>query len=105
MIVRGAVWVYVNRYGLTSREQTQVRVAGEDAAAIERNLFKENAAKLKLSTKELTGDNGAEHAVELLRLLRQGQKSNEMKKDYSKKVVEAGAQAILAKELLEERVE
>jgi exonuclease SbcD len=101
---RGAVWVYVNRYGLTSREVVESRVLGEDAATIERNLFKENAAKLKLSTKELVGESGAARATELLRLLRQGQKSNEMKKDYAKRIVDAGAQAIQAKELLEEEL-
>jgi hypothetical protein len=77
-------------------------VLGEDAATIERNLFRENAAKLKLSAHELTGESGALRAQELLRLLRQGQKSNEMKKDYAKRVIDAGAQAMLAKELLEE---
>jgi DNA repair protein SbcD/Mre11 len=99
---RGAIWVYVNRYGLTSKEHAQIKVLGEDAATIERSLFKDNVAKLKLSTKELTGESGVTHATELLRLLRQGQKRNEMKKDYSKRVVDAGAQALLAKELLEE---
>ncbi len=99
---RGAVCVYVNRNALTSREQAQVKVAGEDAATIERNLFKEGAGKLRLSAKELTGEGGADRAVELLRLLRQGQRSNELKKDYSRRVVEAGAQALIAKELLEE---
>ncbi len=98
---RGALSVYVNRNALTSKEQTQVKVAGEDAAAIERNLFRENAGKLKLSATELSGAQGAERAGELLRLLRQGQKPNELKKDYSKRVVEAGAQAIMPKDLLE----
>jgi DNA repair protein SbcD/Mre11 len=102
---RGALYVYVNRHGLTSREQAQVKVAGEDPAAIERSLFKENLARLKLSTRELTGEGGAERAAELLRLLRQGQKTMESKRDYSKRVLDAGAQALLAKELLEEAVE
>lgn len=105
LIARGALSVYVNRNGLRSREQVQVKVAGEDASAIERNLFAANVTKLRLSTKELTGQSGSEHAAELLRLMRQAQKPNEMKKDYSKRVVEAGAQALLAKALLEERVE
>jgi exonuclease SbcD len=100
----GAIWVYVNRHGLTSREQTQVRVTGEDAATIERNLFNENSSKLKLSTSELVGERGADHAAELLRLLRQAQKPNEMKKDYAKRVVEAGTQALLAKDLMEGQV-
>ncbi len=105
VIDRGAVWVYVNRYGLTSKEQTQVKVLGEDAGAIERNLFKENVSKLRLATKQLTGESGVMHATELLRLLRQGQKPNELKRDYSKRVLQAGAQALLAEELLEEEPE
>jgi DNA repair exonuclease SbcCD nuclease subunit len=102
---RGALYVYANRHGLSSKEQTEVRVVGEDPAAIERNLFKENVAKLRLSTRELTGESGANHAAELLRLLRQGLKSNETKRDYAKRVLDAGAQALLAKELLEEALE
>jgi len=102
---RGALYVYANRHGLSSKEQTEVKVVGEDPAAIERNLFKENVAKLRLSTRELTGESGASHAAELLRLLRQGQKSNESKRDYAKRVIDAGAQALLAKDLLEEALE
>ena len=51
------------------------------------------------------GESGVVRATELLRLLRQGQKPNEMKKDYAKRVVDSGAQVILAKELLEEEPE
>jgi DNA repair protein SbcD/Mre11 len=105
MEARGALYVYVNRHGLTSKEQAQVKVAGEDPSVIERSLFKENVAKLKLSTKELTSESGVDHAAELLRLLRQGQKAMESKKDYSKRVVDAGSQALRVKELLEEAVE
>jgi len=102
---RGALYVYANRHGLSSKEQTEVRVVGEDPAAIERNLFRDNVAKLRLSTTELTGESGANHAAELLRLLRQGQKSNESKRDYARRVLDAGAQALLPKELLEEALE
>lgn len=102
---RGALYVYVNRHGLTSKEQAQVKVVGEDPAAIERGLFKENIGGLKLSTRELTGEGGVERAAELLRLLRQGQKTMESKRDYSKRLLDAGAQALLARELLEEAVE
>jgi exonuclease SbcD len=102
---RGALHVYTNRHGLSSKEQTEVRIVGEDPAAIERNLFRDNVSKLRLSTRELTGESGANHAAELLRLLRQGQKSNESKRDYARRVLDAGAQALLAKELLEEALE
>ena len=102
---RGALYVYANLHGLTSKEQAQTKVAGEDPAGIERSLFMENVSRLKLSTRELSGQSGADHAVELLRLLRQGQKSMESKRDYVKRVTDSGAQALLAKELLEESVE
>jgi len=102
---RGALYVYVNKHGLTSKEQTQVKVLGEDPATIERSLFKENLAKLKLSNRELSGENGTERAAELLRLLRQGPKAMELKRDYTKRLLDAGAQALLARELLEEAVE
>jgi len=99
---RGAIGVYVNRHGLTSKEQADVVVAGEDAPTIERNLFRERVGKLRLSAKELSGEAGAERAAELLTLMRQGIKSTETKKNYSKRLLDAGAQAILAKEMLEE---
>jgi DNA repair protein SbcD/Mre11 len=102
---RGALYVYVNKHGLTSKEQTQVKVLGEDPATIERSLFKENLAKLKLANKEFAGESGTERAAELLRLLRQGPKAMESKRDYTKRLLDAGAQALLAKELLEEAVE
>ncbi len=102
---RGALYVYVNRHGLTSKEQTQIKVLGEDPATIERSLFKENLAKLRLSNKELAGESGTERAAELLRLLRQGPKAMESKRDYTKRLIDAGAQTLLARELLEEAVE
>jgi len=102
---RGALYVYVNRHGLTSKEQIQVKVVGEDPAAIERNLLGEGLSKLRLSTRELTGESGLHHAAELLRLLRQGPRANESKRDYSRRMVDSGAQALLAKDLLEEAVE
>ncbi len=101
---RGALYVYVNRHGLVSKEQAEVKAIGQDPVAIEKALFKENLAKLRLSVRELTGEGGAERAAELLRQLRQGQKRMESKKDYSRRVLDAGAQALLAKELLEEAV-
>jgi len=102
---KGAIWVYINRYGLTSKEISEARVLGDDAATIEQSLFRENLAKLKVSTKELSGERGVMRATELLRLLRQGQKPNEMKKDYARRVIDSGAEAILAKELLVEETE
>jgi exonuclease SbcD len=83
---RGALDVIVNRYGLTSKEYSAVRVAGEDASAIEARLLKENIGAVKVSVEELKAERGAKLAEDLLKILRQGQKVNETKKDYEERV-------------------
>jgi exonuclease SbcD len=83
---KGALDVIVNRYGLTSKEYAAVRVAGEDASAIEARLLRENIGAVKVSVEELKADKGAKLAEDLLKILRQGQKVNETKKDYEERV-------------------
>jgi DNA repair exonuclease SbcCD nuclease subunit len=82
----GALDVIINRYGLTSREYAAVKVAGEDSSAIEARLLRENIGAVKVSVEELKADRGAKLAEDLLRILRQGQKVNETKKDYEERV-------------------
>ncbi len=83
---KGALDVIVNRYGLTSKEYAAVRVAGEDASAIEARLLRENIGAVKVSVEELKAERGAKLAEDLLKILRQGQKVNETKKDYEERV-------------------
>jgi hypothetical protein len=105
LVERGALWIYINRYGLTSGEFASAHYLGEDTATIEAKLFRENLGRLKLSATELTGERGAARASDLLRTLRQGQKSNELKKDYTLRMVSEGLEALGAKDLVEESEE
>jgi hypothetical protein len=82
----GALDVIINRYGLTSKEYAAVKVAGEDSSAIEARLLRENIGAIKVSVEELKADRGAKLAEDLLKILRQGQKVNETKKDYEERV-------------------
>jgi hypothetical protein len=82
----GALDVIVNRYGLSSKDYTAVTVMGEDIPAVESRLLRENIGAVKVSVEELKADMGAKLAVELLKILRQGQRVNETKKDYEERV-------------------
>jgi ABC-type enterochelin transport system ATPase subunit len=82
----GALDVIVNRYGLSSKDYAAVTVKGEDVAAVESRLLRENIGAVKVSVEELKGDKGAKLAEELLKVLRQEQRVNETKKDYEERV-------------------
>jgi DNA repair protein SbcD/Mre11 len=82
----GALDVIINRYALTSREFAAVKVAGEDSSAIEARLLRENIGAVKVSVEELKADRGAKLAEDLLKILMQGQKVNETKKDYEERI-------------------
>ena len=101
MMDGGATWVHVNRYGLTSKEFSKAKVAGDDPVTIEKHLFEQNLGRLKMSAAGLTGEAGVMRAVEMLRLLRQPQKANELKRDYAKRMVDAGVETLAAKEIFE----
>jgi len=82
----GALEVIINRYGLASKDYASVRVVGEDVPTIESRLLRENIGAVKVSLEELKADRGAKLAENLLKVLRQGQKLNETKKDYVERV-------------------
>jgi hypothetical protein len=82
----GAMDVVVNRYGLSSKDYAAVAVKGEDVAAVESRLLRENIDAVKVSVEELKGERGAKLAEELLKVLRQEQRVNETKKDYEERV-------------------
>jgi len=86
LMERGAVYVSINRYGLTSKEFIPVKVMGEDISAIENKLLKENVGAVKVSNEALQDEKGAKLAAELLKALRQEQKLNEAKKDYLERI-------------------
>ncbi|MEM2914855.1 MAG: exonuclease SbcCD subunit D [Candidatus Bathyarchaeia archaeon] len=86
LIKNGAIYVSINRYGLTSREYTAIKVAGEDISTIEERLFRENIGVVNVSKKGLKGEEGTRLALDLLKVLRQEQKMNELKKDYMERI-------------------
>ncbi|MGD8545028.1 MAG: exonuclease SbcCD subunit D [Candidatus Bathyarchaeota archaeon] len=84
---KGAVFVSINRYGLTSKEYAAIKAVGEDVQTIERRLFQENIGTVKVENSKLKGEGGVKLAEELLRTLKQEQKLNETKKDYTERIV------------------
>lgn len=86
LLERGALYVYVNRYGLAARESSSNRVSGDDPQTIEANLFKENVGSVQVSQKELQGEAGAGLALRLLKVTREKQKVGEQKGEYEDRV-------------------
>lgn len=98
---RGALHVNINRFGLTSKEYTSLKVMGEDVTEIENKLLRESIGEVKVSTKALKGEKGTHLASELLSVLRQAQKPNETKKDYEQRILERALEVLQLKGVLE----
>ena len=60
---RGATYVQFNRFSLSSKEYEANRIAGEDPAQIELNLFRENIGTVKVSQPNLKGQEGVHSAI------------------------------------------
>ncbi len=95
---KGAVYVSINRYGLTSKEYAMVKVMGEDMPTIEKTLFSENIGTVKVTNDDLKGEKGVHLATGLLKVVRQEQKFNEAKKDYESHVRKDALDALQLKE-------
>jgi exonuclease SbcD len=98
---RKALYVYLNRYRLTTKEYSTVRVAGEDISTIENRLFKENIGAIRVSSEYLKDEKGTQAAVELLNVFRQAAKSNESKKEYLERMKKNGLEVLRLKEMFE----
>src|SRR5579872_1813498 len=90
----GAVYVQFNRFGLSSKEFEANKLAGEDPAQIELNLFRENIGTVKVSHENLKGEQGVHSAIELLRVTKDRQKGGESKADYQDRIVASGIEKI-----------
>ncbi|MDG6989293.1 MAG: DNA repair exonuclease [Nitrososphaerota archaeon] len=95
---RGALHVYLNRSGLSSREQTGPVFSGEEPASIEKKLLEGEAAKVQVGDEHLRGQSGAAVGMELLRLWRQPPKLGEAKKDYTARMVREGMHTLTREE-------
>ena len=84
----GAKLVNINRYSLTSKEFTTIKVMGDDIQTIENKLLMENLGTIKVTNSVLKGKQGLQLAEELLKILKQEQKSNERNDDYNRRVLD-----------------
>ncbi|MBC7091610.1 MAG: DNA repair exonuclease [Nitrososphaeria archaeon] len=99
LLQKGAIYVSINRYGLTSKEYAMVKVVGEDIPAIESKLFTENIGAVKVSNETLKGERGVRLATELLKVLRREPKPNEAKKDYEEQIRRDALEMLQLKEV------
>ncbi|MBT8171468.1 DNA repair exonuclease [Candidatus Bathyarchaeota archaeon] len=100
LIENGAVFVDVNRYGLSSKEYSAVKVSGEDRGSIEKKLLRENIGSVNVSIQSLKGDEGSKVAEMLLDLLKIDAKINETKRDYTSRFMDAAINLLELKEVL-----
>jgi len=101
MMEREALYVHINRSGLSSKEYSANIVVGEDVSTVESNLLKENIGSVRVSQNTLKGENGVSIASELLKILRQETKINESKKEHKQRMVEEGLETLGLKEMFE----
>lgn len=98
---KGALYVNVNRYSLTSKEYTSLKVMGQDVHEIEKKLLKESIGSVKVKTTDLKGNKGIKLASDLLSALRQPQKPNETKRDYIERRVRHAFEVLKLTEVFE----
>jgi len=101
LVERGALYIHLNRYRLTSKEMESIHVKGEDTTSIENNLLKYNIGAVELSQKLLNGEKGASLAIDLLKAIRQEIKVNESKRDYLDRILASGNKILKLNELFD----
>ncbi|MBS7609650.1 exonuclease SbcCD subunit D, partial [Candidatus Bathyarchaeota archaeon] len=101
LLEKGALYIHLNRQGLTSREYALSLVPGEDRTSIELRLLKEALSKVRISEERLKGEGGLKLALELLKNLRIEAKPNEAKKDYEARLRKIALEILGLKEVME----
>lgn len=104
LLERGALHVYINRHGLSSKEFESIRMMGEDVSSIESKLLRENIGSVRVFQDAIEGEKGITTALEFLKALRQGAKGGESKKDYVDRTLEGGLEVLGLKETIEEEI-
>ncbi|MGZ4848163.1 MAG: DNA repair exonuclease [Halobacteriota archaeon] len=102
LLEKGAVSVYLNRLGLTSKEYGAIKVAGEDRSVIEERLFKEHIGAVQIKTSDLKRGRGVQLSLDLLRLLKSAKGDLENKADYEARLREEAIEVLLLKGALED---
>ncbi|MGA2199218.1 MAG: DNA repair exonuclease [Nitrososphaerales archaeon] len=98
LMERGALFVYLNRHSLSSKEYAVARQPGEDPASIESRTFEEGIEKVRVTAEQLRTAKGVQTAKHLLGTLRQGPKGDESKKAYTERVIDDGETVLGLKE-------
>lgn len=95
----GALFVDINRHGLSSKEFTAVKVCGEDVPTIEKRLLRENIGAVRVSIEKLKGEKGSALAERLLQAFRIDVKEGELKRAYNSRMLEEGLNCLGIKEI------
>lgn len=99
LLGRGALYLHLNRRGLTSREFPKFVASGDEVSIIERIIMKEKINQVDVSQQVLKDPL---IAMEVLRILREEKKTNESKHDYQKRLVQSTIEILRLKGVLEE---
>ena len=99
LLGRGALYVHLNRRGLTSREFPKFVARGEEVSIIEGMILKEKINLVDVSQQVLKDPSVA---MEVLRVLRQEKKTGESKDGYQKRLAQSAIEILQLKEVLEE---
>jgi DNA repair exonuclease SbcCD nuclease subunit len=98
----GATSVYINRFGVTSKEYTAIKVRSEDRSIIAERLFKENIGTVKVSVPALQNASGVALSLDLFKSLMRIKGGAETKTDYEQRVREDALDILSLKGGLEE---
>lgn len=84
---KGAIHVGITHYSFHSKEFEVVTYKGEEISEIERNLFRDNISNLDVLDDDLNDENGVKLAINLINVLKESQKVNEKKVNYSNRIL------------------
>lgn len=101
LLHKGAIYANINRYALSSKEYSSIRVEGKDVHEVETKLLRENIGAIKVTEPMLKGENGISLAVDLLGVLRHDKKTTEEKKDYNERMMRESLETLDLTEAME----
>lgn len=95
---RGALYVLQNYSQLISKEQLAMLPAAKSRVQTELELVKEMVSRVKVQNQRLRGEQGITTTLDLLRILKERRKENEVKSEYEDRIIK-NALSILGLEL------
>jgi len=101
LLQKGAIYANINRYALSSKEYTGIKVEGKDTHEVETKILRENIGVIKVTEPRLKGEKGVGLAVDLLSVLRHEKKTTEERKDYNERMIRASLETLDLTEAME----